>query len=56
MDNKDADRLAKLRAHIAALRAHISGELGKKLSPERRKQMVVALREAIKKLTTGRKA
>jgi hypothetical protein len=55
MDSKDSERLARLRAHITALRIHLSGELGKRLSPERRHEMLVALRAAIKKLTTGRK-
>jgi hypothetical protein len=55
MDSKDAKQFSRLRAHISELRSRTSGELGKKLSPERRKEILIALTEAIKKLTTGRK-
>jgi hypothetical protein len=55
MSNKEAKRFARLRAHIALLRGHASGEMGKKLSPERHKEIMATLTAAIKRLTTGRK-
>jgi hypothetical protein len=55
MNSREAKRFARLRAHIATLRSRTTGEKGKKLSPERRKEIMTYLTAAIKRLTIGRK-
>jgi hypothetical protein len=52
---KEAERFARLRTHITALRSHASAEIGKKLSPARRKEIAINLTVAIERITRGRK-
>jgi DNA-binding MarR family transcriptional regulator len=47
---KDTDQFARLMAQIEALRSRAVQEFARQLSPERRQQIVDALRDALNKL------
>jgi DNA-binding MarR family transcriptional regulator len=51
---KEPNQFARLMAQIDALRSRAAQEFAKQLSPERRQQIVDALRDALDKLR-GRK-
>jgi hypothetical protein len=52
---KQPDQFARLTAQIESLRSRGAQELARQLSPERRQQVVDALRDAVNKLRGSKK-